>query len=40
MLGTYIIFNLFLALLLGGFDEVDFDTNLQEKRDEYKAIEE
>ena len=40
MLGTYIIFNLFLALLLGGFDEVDFDTNLQEKRDEYKVIEE
>ena len=38
ILGSYLIFNLFLALLLGGFDSMDVHAILYEVDDEYKEI--
>lgn len=38
LLGSYLIFNLFLALLLGGFDSMDVHAILYEVDDEYKQI--
>ena len=37
-LGNYLIFNLFLALLLGGFDSMDVNAIISEVEDEYKEI--
>lgn len=39
-IGNYVFFNLFLALLLGGFDSPNVMKSLQEVEDEYKQLEE
>jgi hypothetical protein len=38
IIGNYSIFNLFLALLLSGFDNVDILTSTREERDTYRQI--
>ena len=40
IIGNYIIFNLFLATLLGGFESPEVHKTLEENRDEFKELQE
>lgn len=40
IIGNFVMFNLFLALLLSGFDKTDIMASVKEKKDEYRQVQE